>query len=129
MSCQIMPRSNNASLMSTTVCGSKARRPSLMNSLRRASAELIAAANATMWIVAMAMLAPAPAAVAASPSKSLKVFISNDMEGLTGVIEDREVSHGQPEYGYQYFREVLTRDTNAAIEGAYAAGATEVLVR
>ena len=51
------------------------------------------------------------------------------MEGLTGVFENREVSHGNPEYGYPYFREVLTRDTNAAIEGAFAAGATEVLVR
>lgn len=68
-------------------------------------------------------------AVAATPGQSLKVFISNDMEGLTGVFEDREVSHGNPEYGYPYFREVLTRDTNAAIEGAFAAGATEVMVR
>lgn len=68
-------------------------------------------------------------AFAAKPGKPLKVFITNDMEGLTGVFEYREVSHGNPEYGYPYFREVLTRDTNAAIEGAFAAGATEVLVR
>lgn len=80
---------------------------------------------AVIAFAALALCGP-PVSMAAKP---LKVFISNDMEGLTGVFEDREVAHGNPEYGYPYFREVLTRDTNAAIEGAFAAGATEVLVR
>lgn len=66
----------------------------------------------------------ASSAVAAKP---LKVFISVDMEGITGVFDEREVRHGEPDYNY--FREIMTRDTNAAIEGAFAAGATEVMVR
>jgi len=68
-------------------------------------------------------------ALPAHAGQPLKVFISVDMEGITGVFDTREVSREQPEYGYGYFREVMTRDTNAAIEGAFAAGATEVLVR
>jgi D-amino peptidase len=55
------------------------------------------------------------------------VFISNDMEGITGVLTEDEVSRGKPEY--DYFRDVLTQETNAAIEGAFAAGASEVTVR
>ncbi len=85
--------------------------------------------TAGLLCTVLAAMGAAAGAFAATPGKPLKVFISNDMEGLTGVFEDREVSHGNPEYGYPYFREVLTRDTNAAIEGAFAAGATEVLVR
>lgn len=58
---------------------------------------------------------------------SLKVFISVDMEGVTGVVRTDEVRRGKPDY--EYFRAIMTRETNAAIEGAIAAGATEVLVR
>jgi D-amino peptidase len=57
----------------------------------------------------------------------LKVFISVDMEGIAGVVASREVSSSGPDY--QYFRELTTLETNAAIEGALAAGATEVVVR
>lgn len=62
-------------------------------------------------------------------AQPFKVFISVDMEGITGVFDEREVTRAEPQYGYQYFREVMTRDTNAAIEGAFAAGASEVMVR
>ena len=79
--------------------------------------------------LAVLVLSLASGVLAAAAGKPLKVFITNDMEGLAGVFEDREVAHGNPEYGYAYFRDVLTKDTNAAIEGAFAAGATEVLVR
>ena len=62
-----------------------------------------------------------------SAQNGLKVFISVDMEGITGVSsrEDTGSSGSQ----YQYFRKVMTREANAAIEGALAAGATEVVVR
>jgi D-amino peptidase len=63
----------------------------------------------------------------ATAAEPFKVFISNDMEGLTGVLTEDEVSRGKPEY--EYFRGVLTDETNAAIEGAFAAGASEVTVR
>lgn len=58
----------------------------------------------------------------------LKVFISVDMEGISGVVSrtDDVSRDGQD---YQYFRTVMTKETNAAIEGALAAGATGILVR
>ena len=57
----------------------------------------------------------------------LKVFISVDMEGISGVIDRTDVRPGDGDY--QYFRMVMTKETNAAIEGALQAGATEVIVR
>ncbi len=62
-----------------------------------------------------------------SAQDGLKVFISVDMEGITGVV-DREGT-GSSGSQYQYFRKVMTKEANAAIEGALAAGATEVVVR
>jgi len=57
----------------------------------------------------------------------LKIFISVDMEGITGVVTSEECSRtGQD---YNYFRKIMTLETNAAIEGALAAGATEIWVR
>jgi D-amino peptidase len=56
----------------------------------------------------------------------LKVFISADMEGATGVTCWDDVSPGKP--AFERFRKLLTRDVNAAIEGAFEAGATEVVV-
>lgn len=57
----------------------------------------------------------------------LKVFISVDMEGLAGVVTGSDVSPTGPDYGH--FRGIMAAETNAAIEGAFRAGATEVLVR
>ena len=61
------------------------------------------------------------------PKEKLKVYISVDMEGLAGVISGRETSSRGSDYGY--FREIATNETNAAIMGALAAGATEIVVR
>jgi len=57
----------------------------------------------------------------------LKVFISVDMEGITGVVNVDDATRGGKDY--DYFRETMTREANAAIEGALAAGATEIIVR
>ncbi|MCP4709317.1 MAG: M55 family metallopeptidase [Planctomycetes bacterium] len=59
--------------------------------------------------------------------KDLKVFISVDMEGVAGVVNWEEVSRTGKDY--DLFRELMTKETNAAIEGAIAAGATEIVVR
>jgi len=59
--------------------------------------------------------------------KGLKVFISVDMEGVCGVIHWEDVSRNGLDYGL--FRRLMTEETNAAVEGAIAAGATEILVR
>lgn len=57
----------------------------------------------------------------------LKVFISIDMEGLAGVVTSTDVSPTGPDYAH--FRAIMAAEANAAAEGAFAAGATEVLVR
>jgi D-amino peptidase len=57
----------------------------------------------------------------------LKVFISVDMEGIAGVITGSEVSSSGSDY--QRFRALTTLEANAAVEGALAAGATEIVVR
>jgi len=57
----------------------------------------------------------------------LKVFISVDMEGITGVVHWEDVRRDGKDY--DYFRKIMTKETNAAIEGALKAGAKEIIVR
>jgi D-amino peptidase len=59
--------------------------------------------------------------------EALKVFISVDMEGVAGVVSGKECSPSGPDY--TLFRRLMTLETNAAIEGALAAGATDIVVR
>lgn len=73
------------------------------------------------------MTAQTPAGQAAGQARGLKVFISVDMEGLAGVVTSSDVSPSGPDYGH--FRTIMAGETNAAIQGAAAAGATEFLVR
>ena len=63
----------------------------------------------------------------AQASGGLKVFISVDMEGVTGVVHWEEVSRDGKDY--DLFRRLMTEEANAAIEGALAAGADEIIVR
>lgn len=58
--------------------------------------------------------------------EDLRIYISADMEGVGGVSTHRQVAPAGSEY--QKFRRLMTLEVNAAIEGAYRAGATEVLV-
>jgi D-amino peptidase len=62
-----------------------------------------------------------------TPEENLKIFISVDMEGIAGVIQGSDCSSSGKDY--DYFRKIMTLETNAAIEGALAAGATEIVVR
>ena len=64
---------------------------------------------------------------ASAQAAGLKVFISVDMEGLAGVVTGNEVNVNGPDYAH--FRTIMVGETNAAIEGAAAAGAVEFLVR
>jgi D-amino peptidase len=57
----------------------------------------------------------------------LKVFISIDMEGLAGVVSNSDVTPTSPDY--PHFRTIMAGEANAAVDGAFLAGATEVLVR
>jgi D-amino peptidase len=56
----------------------------------------------------------------------MKVFIAVDMEGATGVAHREHLLPGGNDY--ERARRWLTGDVNAAVEGAVAAGATDVLV-
>jgi D-amino peptidase len=58
--------------------------------------------------------------------KPLKIYISADMEGVVGVVTGEQL--GPQGFEYQRFREFMTQEVNAAIEGARAAGATEIVV-
>lgn len=56
----------------------------------------------------------------------MKILIATDMEGVTGVVNWDHVTPGH--YEYPRFRKLMTQDVNAAIVGAFEAGATEVIV-
>ncbi len=56
----------------------------------------------------------------------MKILIAADMEGISGVVSWEQVTPGQPEYAR--FRQLMTGDVNAAVKGAYEAGATDVIV-
>ncbi|RPJ00017.1 MAG: hypothetical protein EHM31_09010 [Candidatus Aminicenantes bacterium] len=77
-------------------------------------------------IVAAVFLVAALAA-AQQPAKKLKVFVSVDMEGVSGLIHWDETSEGGADY--PLFRKLMTAEANAAIAGAVEAGATEIVVR
>jgi D-amino peptidase len=67
-----------------------------------------------------------PALAHAQAGPELRVFISADMEGITGVVNGAQLAPG--EFEYERFRTLMTGEVNAAIEGALAAGATKVTV-
>src|ERR1044071_4176634 len=56
----------------------------------------------------------------------MKILIATDMEGITGVTTWDHVTPGHAEYAR--FRKLMTQDVNAAIRGAYEAGADEVII-
>lgn len=56
----------------------------------------------------------------------MKILIAVDMEGITGVVHFDQVTPGH--YEYDRFRRLMTQDVNAAVRGAFAAGADEVIV-
>lgn len=83
---------------------------------------------ATLFASLFASLVLALPLVAQSPApRRAKVFISVDMEGLAGVVNGPDVNSTGPDY--QLFRTIMAGETNAAIEGAFLAGAGDVLVR
>lgn len=56
----------------------------------------------------------------------MKVFISVDMEGISGLVRWADVS--SKGIDFERNRRLMTLDANAAVEGAFAAGASEVVV-
>jgi D-amino peptidase len=68
------------------------------------------------------LLLPEPA----MSQRPLKVYISADMEGVAGVVTGEQL--GPAGFEYQRFREFMTLEVLAAIQGARDAGATEIVV-
>ncbi len=62
----------------------------------------------------------------ARAQRPIKVYISVDMEGISGVNGDEQTSAAGAEYGRA--RKLMAEDANAAIRGAFEGGATDVLV-
>jgi D-amino peptidase len=56
---------------------------------------------------------------------TMKIFISADIEGISGVATNQQLKTNSE---YQRFRKLMTTEVNAAIEGAFNGGATEVVV-
>jgi len=65
-------------------------------------------------------------AATAHAQSARKVYISVDMEGISGISGDDQLSASGREY--ERSRKLMAEDTNAAVRGALAAGATEVVV-
>jgi D-amino peptidase len=56
----------------------------------------------------------------------MKVFIISDMEGVSGIVKWQQVQGGHQQY--EEGRKLYTGEINAAVRGAKAAGATEIVV-
>jgi len=60
----------------------------------------------------------------------VKVFISADIEGCTGLVSWSQCSRPDGKsYDYEFARRMMTHDVNSAIRGAWAAGAGEIVVK
>ncbi|MFQ5535931.1 MAG: M55 family metallopeptidase [Gemmatimonadota bacterium] len=82
---------------------------------------------AALGTVACLAMSPGSArAQVASAESGLRVYISADMEGVVGTVTGDQL--GPSGFEYQRFREIMTREVNAAIEAARRAGVTEILV-
>lgn len=71
-------------------------------------------------LLMLVLLSPAMAGA----QRPLKVYISADMEGIDGVASRLQSSPAGAEY--QKYRRLMTLEVNAAVEGAFLAGAGDV---
>lgn len=58
--------------------------------------------------------------------RKMKIYISADMEGIVGVVTGEQL--GPSGFEYNRAREFMTAEVNAAIDAAFEAGATEIVV-
>ncbi len=56
----------------------------------------------------------------------MRVFVVGDMEGVSGIVKGPQTTGGAPMY--EEARRLYTEEINAAVRGATAAGATEIVV-
>jgi D-amino peptidase len=65
---------------------------------------------------------------ARSGGRRVKVFIVSDMEGVAGIVKWQQTDGKEEKRSYHEGRELYTEEINAAVRGAKAAGATEIVV-
>lgn len=56
----------------------------------------------------------------------MRIFISVDMEGISGIEKIEEIFRGMP--AYEIGRQIMAGDVNAAIQGAIDGGASDIIV-
>jgi D-amino peptidase len=78
-------------------------------------------APVSVLLVLAALTSASPAA-----AQARKIYISVDMEGISGISGGDQLASGGAEYGRS--RKLMAEDLNAAIRGALEAGATDILV-
>ena len=96
------------------------RKPYISDSSVQSARHLIQMRTTLICALLLTLSLPATA------QKGLKIYISADMEGLTGVVTGEQLSPDGFEYGR--FRQIMTDEVNAVISAAREAGATEFLV-
>jgi D-amino peptidase len=79
------------------------------------------------FAIAISMLCfSAPGHAQGGQGKKMKIYISADMEGVVGVVTQEQL--GPSGFDYQRAREFMTDEVKAAVEAAFEAGATEIVV-
>src|SRR4029077_16749365 len=77
-------------------------------------------------VARVAMVAVLSTAVISAQPRPRKIFISVDMEGISGVVQPAQP--GPDGFEYQRAREWMTGEVNAAIAGIREAGPAEIVV-
>lgn len=93
---------------------------------RRGSVRLRLATFAFLSVWGIAVPISAYPADSKATKLALKVYISVDMEGVAGTVTSDQLGPGG--FEYDRFRRFMTDEALAAVRGAKAAGATEVVV-
>jgi D-amino peptidase len=58
----------------------------------------------------------------------MRVHVISDMEGVAGIVKGDQVDGGKAGPLFEEGRRLYTEEINAAVRGARAAGATEIVV-
>ena len=66
-------------------------------------------------VICLALLIIGIVATVNAQEKRLRIYISADMEGVVGVVTNEQL--GPQGFEYARFREFMTQEVNAAIEG------------
>lgn len=105
-----------------STAGFATQSPPTLTKVRRRNELVIKHRKIRMFALGLILTLPA----AAGAQARLKLYISADMEGVVGAVTGEQL--GPTGFEYNRFREFMTNEVNAAIEAAFEAGATEIVV-